>query len=347
MSKRTQSIRSLFAAGAEESQQSESRAAVQRVTSGAVRSLQDTFSEVEREYEALKQTIAEGALPVELNPLLIDPSPFADRFADRDTTAIDVLKASMAEHGQEMPILVRPHPTEPGRYQIAYGHRRLRAASELGIAVKAHVRELDNDRLVVAQGIENSAREDLSFIERAAFARKLETAGFQRPLIQSALSVDRAEVSKLIAVAEGVPEWIVVAIGRAPKVGRGRWQELADLLKEGQSEAKVRKATTDKTFAHKGSDDRFAAVIRTLKASDKASKVAAVAPLIARASTGFEIAKLSLSAKHCNIQISRERDEAFAAFLMSQLPALYENFNKDKSVVGRIEKETVQKKKAP
>lgn len=113
MSKRTQSIRSLFAAGAEESQQSESRAAVQRVTSGAVRSLQDTFSEVEREYEALKQTIAEGALPVELNPLLIDPSPFADRFADRDTTAIDALKASMAEHGQEMPILVRPHPTEP------------------------------------------------------------------------------------------------------------------------------------------------------------------------------------------------------------------------------------------
>ncbi|MFS8048712.1 plasmid partitioning protein RepB [Rhizobium sp. BR 314] len=332
MSKRTQSIRSLFAAGVEDTQQSENRGAVQRVTSGAVRSLQDTFSEVEREYEALKQSIGEGALPVELNPLLIDPSPFSDRFADQDATAIEALKASMIEHGQQMPILVRPHSTEPGRYQVAYGHRRLRAAAELGITVNAYIRELDNDRLAVAQGIENSAREDLSFIERAAFAHKLEAAGFQRPLIQSALSVDRAEVSKLIAVVQAVPEWIIVAIGRAPKVGRGRWLELADLLKAEQSEAKLRKATTDRTFAHKGSDDRFAAVIRALKTLDKGAKAAAVAPLVARATTGSQIAKLSLSAKHCNIQISRERDEAFAAFLMSQLPALYESFRKDKSL---------------
>jgi ParB family chromosome partitioning protein len=45
----------------------------------------------------------------------------------------------------------------------------------------------------------------LSFIERAAFALTLEEAGFQRSVIQSALSIDRAEVSKLIAVAKAVP----------------------------------------------------------------------------------------------------------------------------------------------
>ncbi|PDT39354.1 MULTISPECIES: plasmid partitioning protein RepB [Sinorhizobium] len=328
MSKRTQSIRSLFAAGNDEVQSSETRVPVQRVASGAVRSLKDTFSEVERDYEELKQRIAEGALPLDLDPLSVDPSPFADRFWDQDVAAIEALKASIKEHGQEMPILVRQHPTEPSRYQVAYGHRRLRVATELGISVKAYVRNLDDDRLVVAQGIENSAREDLSFIERATFANKLEAAGFQRPLIQSALSVDRAEVSKLIAVAQAIPEWIVTAIGRAPKIGRGRWQELADLLKVSRSESKARKATEEKSFGHKDSDDRFTAVVRALKKADKSESVPRVTPAVARSTAGAEIAKLSVSAKHCKIQISRDRDEAFAVFVMEQLPGLYESFKK-------------------
>ncbi|WP_434730617.1 plasmid partitioning protein RepB [Rhizobium binae] len=330
MSKRTQSIRSLFAAGSDEAQPGETRAPVQRVASGAVRSLQDTFSEVERDYEALKQRIAEGALPVELDPSTVYPSPFADRFSDQDVAAIEALTASIKEHGQEIPILVRPHPSVPGRYQIAYGHRRLRAATELGVPVKAYVRDLDDNRLVVAQGIENSAREDLSFIERAIFANKLEGSGFQRPLIQSALSVDRAEVSKLIAVAQAVPDSIVAAIGRAPKIGRGRWQELADLLQGSNSEAKARKAISDKTFSHKDSDGRFAAVMRALKKADKSDGTASAAPTIARSTAGAEIAKLSLSGKHCKIQISRDRDEAFAVYLMEQLPDLYESFKRGK-----------------
>jgi ParB family transcriptional regulator, chromosome partitioning protein len=329
MSKRTQSIRSLFAAGSDDAQPVEARTPVQRVASGAVRSLQDTFSEVERDYEALKQRISEGALPVELDPSSVDPSPFADRFQDQDVAAIEALKVSLKEHGQEIPILVRPHPAAPGRYQIAYGHRRLRAATELGVPVKAYVRDLDDNRLVVAQGIENSAREDLSFIERAIFASKLEAGGFQRHLIQSALSVDRAEVSKLIAVAQAVHDWVVAAIGRAPKIGRGRWQELADLLKGSSSEVKARKAISERTFIHKDSDDRFASLMRALKKPDKIDAVTPTAPSIARSTAGAEIAKLSLSAKHCKIQISRDRDEAFAIYLMEQLPDLYESFKRD------------------
>ncbi|MGK6315603.1 plasmid partitioning protein RepB [Neorhizobium sp. DT-125] len=329
MSKRTQSIRSLFAAGADEVQTSETRAPTQRITSGAVRSLQDTFSQVEREYEALKRRVSDGALPVELDAGSVDPSPFADRFLDQDVAAIEALKASIKEHGQEIPILVRPHPAVAGRYQVAYGHRRLRAAAALGIAVKAYVRDLDDDRLVVSQGIENSAREDLSFIERATFANRLEAAGFQRPLIQSALSVDRAEVSKLIAVAQAVPDWLVAAIGRAPKIGRGRWQELADLFKSSTSDVKARKATEDKTFGHKDSDDRFAAVVLALKKADESNPAHSLAPTVARSKAGAEIAKLSVSAKHCKIQIDRGRDEAFAVYVMEQLPGLYESFKRD------------------
>lgn len=326
MSKRTQSIRSLFAGGTEDASADEARQPIQRIASGAVRSLKDTFSEVERDYEELKQQVANGALPVELDPGLLDPSPFADRFVDQDLTAVEALKISLTEHGQEIPILVRVHPTVPGRYQIAYGHRRARAASELGIAVKAYVRELDDDRLVVAQGVENSAREDLTFIERAMFALKLEDSGIQRSLIQTALSVDRQEVQKLLSVARGVPRSLIDAIGRAPKIGRPRWLDLVESLKVAGAEKKARKATEDKAFAHKDTDDRFSVVLRAAKTGEIGSLATPEAPAVARSSDGKQIATLSLTGKLCKIQINREQDEAFASYLMERLPELYANF---------------------
>jgi ParB family chromosome partitioning protein len=330
MSKRTQSVRNLFAAGPDVVPTAETRQPMQRVASGAVRSLKDTFSEVERDYEELKRRVAEGALPIDLDPSLIDPSPFADRFADQDRSAVEALKTSFREHGQEIPILVRIHPSETGRYQIAYGHRRVRAANELGIKVKAYVRELGDDRLVVAQGIENSAREDLTFIERSIFALKLEDGGFDRTLIQTALSVDRQEASKLINVGRAVPGWLTEAIGRAPKIGRPRWQELADVLKADGVDVKARKATNDKSFSHKSSDDRFIAVLRAVKAVDKPNSVRPTA-LIAKSVDGEEIATLAVTGKVCKIQIDRDRDEAFAKFVMDRIPDLYENFRKTTS----------------
>jgi len=330
MSKRTQSVRNLFAAGPDVVPTAETRQPMQRVASGAVRSLKDTFSEVERDYEELKRRVAEGALPIDLDPSLIDPSPFADRFADQDLSAVEALKTSFREHGQEIPILVRIHPSETGRYQIAYGHRRVRAANELGIKVKAYVRELGDDRLVVAQGIENSAREDLTFIERSIFALKLEDGGFDRTLIQTALSVDRQEASKLINVGRAVPGWLTEAIGRAPKIGRPRWQELADILKADGVDVKARKATNDKSFSHKSSDDRFIAVLRAVKAVDKPNSVRPTA-LIAKSVDGEEIATLAVTGKVCKIQIDRDRDEAFAKFVMDRIPDLYENFRKTTS----------------
>lgn len=330
MSKRTQSVRNLFAAGPDEVPTTETRQPMQRVASGAVRSLKDTFSEVERDYEELKQRVAEGALPADLDPALIDPSPYADRFADHDSSAVEALKTSILEHGQEIPILVRNHPTEMGRYQIAYGHRRVRAASELGLKVKAYVRELPDERLVVAQGVENSAREDLTFIERSMFALKLENGGFDRALIQTALSVDRPEASRLINVGRAIPAWLTEAIGRAPKVGRPRWQELADILKSDGTEAKARKAMSDKSFVHKTSDDRFIAVLRAVKAVEEAP-LRKKRAIIASAGDGSEIASLAVTNKVCRIELDRARDEKFARFIMDRIPDLYESFRQKPS----------------
>jgi len=125
---------------------------------------------------------------------------------------------------------VRPHPTETGRYQIAYGRRRLRAAAELGRPVRAVVKPLSDEQLVIAQGQENNERKDLSFIERAIFAAQLETRGFGRETIMAAMCVDKTGLSRLISSAVRIPRDIIQAIGPAPKTGRDRWSDLAVAL---------------------------------------------------------------------------------------------------------------------
>jgi ParB family chromosome partitioning protein len=137
------------------------------------------------------------------------------------------LVQSIAENGQEVPILVRRHPNDEDRYQIAYGHRRLQAVKLLGLKVQAIVRKLDDTDVVIAQGIENSARRNLSYIERAVFALNLELKGFERPVIMKALSTDKTELSKLISVAKAIPAEIVRSVGAAPGIGRRRWMALA------------------------------------------------------------------------------------------------------------------------
>lgn len=330
MSKRTQSIRSIFSATPEDTLSSDNKQSVPRVTAGAVKSIRDTFSDVERDYQLLREQLSSGAVAIDIDPSLIDPSPFADRFIVEDRGTFEILKQSIAEHGQEVPILVRDHPVTAGRYQSAYGHRRIRALQELNRTVKAYLRPLSDEELVLAQGIENSAREDLSFIERAVFALRMEERGFQRSVVQTALSVDRAEVSKLIAVANAIPDDIIEAIGRAPKIGRFRWQALANLLQDTAALARIRGVIATEDLKTTTSDERFAHLLTAGKAEPDAGKSRSN-HLVAHAENGLEIARLTKSTKQCRIQIDRRRDEAFAAFVMAKIPQLYTDYERERS----------------
>src|SRR5437588_5614889 len=148
MSKRTDTIKSLFTAPQSNTLSADNvPGALPRVSSGSVRSLKDSFSEVEKENEELRERIASGAVILEIDPSLIDPSPLSDRFRDNDDSSFAALKQSIAQRGQEVPILVREHPETKGRYQSAYGHRRVRATRELGISVKAILRSLSDEAL--------------------------------------------------------------------------------------------------------------------------------------------------------------------------------------------------------
>ncbi|MEM0991144.1 MAG: plasmid partitioning protein RepB [Pseudomonadota bacterium] len=223
---------------------------------------------------AVSQTIADlkSRAVIDLDPDLIRAGGLSDRLED-DAAEDAKLRQSIATHGQQVPVLVRPHPDDPDLYQIVYGRRRARAARDLGRPVKAMVRALDDEALILAQGQENSGRRDLSFIERAHFARQMVEAGFARPLVAEALTSDKAEVSRLLSVSERIPPAILQAIGSAPGIGRARWLKLADLI-----EATQTTETEGVVLAHgTTSDARFDALVQALTLPQRRAQSAAKA----------------------------------------------------------------------
>src|SRR5579863_5034358 len=166
-----------------------------------------------------QEQVETGAIVVDLDPDTLDSSFVSDRLPAAVDPSFDALVASVRESGQILPILARPHPKDQDRYQIAYGHRRVRVAAALGIKVRTIVRTLTDAELVIAQGKENLERRDLSYIEKAFFARRLEDQGFERGVIITALATDKADLSRYISVARQIPERLAQAIGPAGKAG--------------------------------------------------------------------------------------------------------------------------------
>lgn len=138
---------------------------------GAISQSLGGISEKVKRAEEIEQKLIEGQVIVDLEPALIDNSFVPDRMeAPEEQNA--AFRDLIRQHGQNVPILVRPKPGATERYEVAFGHRRLKAARELGIKVRAVVRPLTDEQLVIAQGQENSGRTDLTFIERARFAAR-------------------------------------------------------------------------------------------------------------------------------------------------------------------------------
>ncbi|MGO9773295.1 MAG: plasmid partitioning protein RepB, partial [Roseiarcus sp.] len=294
----------------------------QRVPAGPVRSMGLALDRIEQESRALQEALATGASVVELDPDLIDPSIVRDRLPESGAATFEALKQSIAERGQEVPILVRPHPTRDERYQVAFGHRRLRAVAALGRKVRAVVRAMSDIELVVAQGVENSQREDLSYIERALFAARLEDRGFARTVIIDALATDKTELSKLISVARAVPESVIDAIGPAPKAGRRRWLAFVELLQTPSARRSVEQASKDPNLAQADTDTRF---VRILAAASTHARAQSTITNW-KSSTGRASAKVTRTGKAINLAFDSAAEPEFADFIASQLDHLYATF---------------------
>ncbi|WP_085033003.1 plasmid partitioning protein RepB [Ensifer aridi] len=265
--------------------------------------------------EEIERRLAEGQAVVELEASSIEPSFVQDRMQGD----IAGLVASIREQGQQVPILVRPHPDQPGRYQVAFGHRRLRAVSDLGLPIKAVVRELTDEQLVVAQGQENNEREDLTFIEKARFAHRLNKQ-FSREIVIAAMSIDKSNLSKMLLLVDALPSELIDAIGAAPGVGRPSWQQLAELFEEAASPADALEFATSKEVQILPSADRFKAVLGHLKPR----RIARGLPDVMSTPDGDRLAQVTQSKSKLEITIDRKATPDFAAFVLEHLPALYQ-----------------------
>ncbi|WP_026621609.1 ParB family transcriptional regulator, chromosome partitioning protein (plasmid) [Ensifer sp. WSM1721] len=265
--------------------------------------------------EEIERRLAEGQAVVELDASSIEPSFVQDRMQGD----IDGLLASIREQGQQVPILVRPHPDQPGRYQVAFGHRRLRAVADLGLPVKAVVRELTDEQLVVAQGQENNEREDLTFIEKARFAHRLNKQ-FAREIVIAAMSIDKSNLSKMLLLVDALPSELIDAIGAAPGVGRPSWQQLAELFEKAPSPSEAIIFATSEEVQALPSADRFKAVIGQLKPRRTTRGL----PGVMSSPDGDRLAQVTQSKSKLEITIDRKATPDFAAFVLEHLPALYQ-----------------------
>jgi ParB family transcriptional regulator, chromosome partitioning protein len=293
-------------------------------TRGVVGAMSRSLEQISAEREAakaLEARFAAGQHVVEIDTALIDASFVSDRMmgADQDHAS---LVGSIRQHGQQVPVLLRPHPDRHGRYQVAYGHRRIRALSELARPVRAVIRELNDDELVVAQGQENNEREDLSFIERATFAATLEDRSFGRETIMAALSVDKTELSRLISVSRAIPRHVVEAIGPASKAGRRRWMELAERLSTRAAEEAITQVFSDSKFLSSSSDERFAKLFAALAPRPPKG----TRPTIWSDHSGKKVARIERSEERITLSLDEKAAPAFGDFIVERLPELYRAF---------------------
>ena len=282
------------------------------------RVMADTLNAVNR-VDELEEQLRSGHAVVDLDPSMIDASFVPDRMAPSEEAHRELVQAIKAD-GQIVPILVRPHPAEQGRYQVAYGHRRLRAVTELGIKVRAVVRELTDEQLVVAQGQENNARTNLSFIEKARFALQLEERGFRRDVIMQALCVDRPRVSQMVKFASSIPMEIINAIGPAPGIGRRKWEDFAALITKGNID-KARHAIERAENSGRDSDAKFEAAYKALT-----TKAEIARPELWTAPDGARLAKYTETDEKFSLVIDRKLSPRFGKFLLSRLEQLYNEF---------------------
>lgn len=268
-----------------------------------------------------------ASAPRSVMPDEIAESRFADRLDVSDGLA-DLI-ASIRRSGQQLPVLLRTAPpdTPAGKpFEVVYGRRRIAACRELGIAVRAHVVDFDDRQALVAQGLENAARLENSFIERARFAAQLDAAGYETGDICETLNVDASGLSRMRAVIRDVPEAVIQAIGPAHRSGRRPWMRLGQLM--GGRFAPAPDEVPGLIDADQDSDTRLTRLVERLEGTRPKPEPRQTAAPAKRAFAGKRMA-LSVEERRMVVQVRDRRAQGFLPWLDERLEELYAEWAKD------------------
>lgn len=129
----------------------------------------------------------------------IHPNPDQPR-QQFDEDAIHELAESIKERGVLQPLIVRPHPTKSGEYEIVAGERRWRASQRANIhELPVVIREFSDTEVLEVAIVENVQRSDLNPIEEAmGYNMLIERFGHTQDKVAKALGKSRSHIANLI-----------------------------------------------------------------------------------------------------------------------------------------------------
>lgn len=114
--------------------------------------------------------------------------------------SLEELAASIRRKGIIQPMILRPHPTKDGHYQIVAGERRWRAAQMAQLhEVPALIREFDDTEVLEVAIVENIQRADLNPVDEAAGYRQLmDRFGHTQEQMAEALGKSRSHIANIL-----------------------------------------------------------------------------------------------------------------------------------------------------
>lgn len=170
----------------------------------------------------------EGGTPLRIPLDTIDEDPDQPR-QEFDEQSLDELAETIRERGVRQPVSVRTHPTQPGRWMLNFGARRLRACQRVGLSeIPAFVDQTANS---VDQFIENEQRKGLSPLEIALFVQRALNQGQTQADIARAIGKSRQYVTLATALIDP-PDWLMAAYREGRCRGLTELHELRKLAGE-------------------------------------------------------------------------------------------------------------------
>jgi ParB family chromosome partitioning protein len=153
----------------------------------------------------------------------VTPNPMQPRRSFTDAE-LGELVASIKENGLLQPLVVRPAPGLPDRFELVAGERRLRAVSRLGWNdVPVLVREATDETLLVLALVENLQREALNPLEEAEGYKALtDRFAMSQSDIARSVGKDRSTISNLLRLLQLPPSIRKLVESGSLSVGHAR-----------------------------------------------------------------------------------------------------------------------------
>jgi len=158
-----------------------------------------------------------------------------------DNAGLDELALSIRQKGIVQPILLRPNPNKPSRYQLVAGERRWRAAQLAKIhQVPAIIRDLTDAECYEIALIENIQRSDLSVIEESqGYQKLLENNRYTQEQLSDIIGKSRSHIAnllRLLLLPKSVQNLLLdrkITMGQVrPLIGHDQAEALAKMIVE-------------------------------------------------------------------------------------------------------------------